>query len=352
MPLKRMAQKMARKLMCLGPQESEEAEPIAIQPRLEPDEAHAVEPGRPYQDYVESEARRYWQSLVGRDSLTIGKGSLTKPDQEELRTAAMPILCLALRNRPGHRRHQATAAMVQHAFERGWIKPPFSETYESPSYIDALIELVKDARWIVSLEETRDELKQAMLWKLSVATIPPQEESEIQQGVLATASIDRLCELYDRLTRKERQAGRGRRSYVHELFLAMEVDVKPPYAAATTFALGGKLNLDAEAVEEEIRQYLRAFCHPFISQAVYDMEFGYSEAVEGYPGLLHASDGIYGVGNCSILYYEDAEHNLIRIVGIAYLDGDIYRLVYASGELGGSRHMPGVPYREYKRFTG
>ena len=336
---------MARKLMCRDPQESEEAEPIAIQPRLEPDEAHVVESGRPYQDYVESEARRYWQSLVGRDSLS-------KPDQEELRTAAMPILCLALRNRPGHRRHQAAAAMVQHAFERGWIKIPFSEAHESPSYVEALIELVKDARWIVSLEETRDELKQAMLWKLSVATIPPQEESEMQQGVLATVSIDRLCEMYDLLTRKERQAGRGRHSYVGEQFLAMGVDAKPPYAATTTFAMGGKLNLDAEAVEEEFRQYVRAFCHPFISQALYDMEFGYSEAVEGYPGLLHASDGIYGVGNCSILYYGNAEHNLIRIVGIAYLDGDTYRLVYASGELGGSRHMPGVPYREYKRFTG
>ena len=98
MPFKRMALKLARKLVCMEPQEQEDAVPEAIPSELEPDEAHAVEPGRPYQDYVESEARRYWQSLVGRDSLTIVKGSLTKPDQEELRAAAMPVLVWDLSN--------------------------------------------------------------------------------------------------------------------------------------------------------------------------------------------------------------------------------------------------------------
>ena len=82
----------------------------------------------------------------------------------------MPVLCLALRNRRGSRRHEAVAGMVQHALERhwmvrsinegsrqisrqlkqgpGWIKLPFSEAYESPSYIDALIQLADDAMWL------------------------------------------------------------------------------------------------------------------------------------------------------------------------------------------------------------
>ena len=100
-----------------------------------------MEPGRPHQDFVESEARRYWQEISHFDSLT-------KPDQEEIRAAAMPILCQALRNRTGHRRHKAVAEMVQHTMERGWIKRPFSEAYASPSYVDALIQLADDANWL------------------------------------------------------------------------------------------------------------------------------------------------------------------------------------------------------------
>ena len=100
-----------------------------------------MEPGRPYREYVESEARRYWQE-IGREH------NLTKPNQEEVRAAAMPILCQVLRNRPGHRRHSAVAAVVQHAMEEGWIKTPYSNPYSSGSYIDALIQLADDAAWL------------------------------------------------------------------------------------------------------------------------------------------------------------------------------------------------------------
>ena len=155
MPLKRMALKLARKLVCMEPQEQEDAVPEAIPPELEPDEAHAVEPGRPYQDYVESEARRYWQSLVGRDSLTIVKGSLTKPDQEELRAAAMPVLGQALRRRTGSEKYLdpnlavcGVGALLQYALGQGWIKQPLSEVYAGPFHVNSLIQLADDANWL------------------------------------------------------------------------------------------------------------------------------------------------------------------------------------------------------------
>ena len=119
----------------------EQEETAAKRPRLEPVEAPATEPGRPHQDFVESEVRKYWQE-IGK------KHKLTKPIQQEIRAAAMPILCQALRNRTGHRRHKAVAEMVQHAMERRWIKRPFSEAYASPSYVDALIQLADDAHWL------------------------------------------------------------------------------------------------------------------------------------------------------------------------------------------------------------
>ena len=63
MLLIRTALKLARKLVCMNTQEQEEAGPIAIQPRLEPDEDQAVEPGRPYQAFVESKVRKYWHEI-------------------------------------------------------------------------------------------------------------------------------------------------------------------------------------------------------------------------------------------------------------------------------------------------
>lgn len=101
MPLKRTALKLARKLGCLGPLEPEVTEPIPIQHMPEHGEEQDPEPGRPYQDYVESEARQYWQEIAK-------ERNLTKPDLEEIRTAAMPILCRALRNRFGSRRYRAS----------------------------------------------------------------------------------------------------------------------------------------------------------------------------------------------------------------------------------------------------
>ena len=127
--------------------EQEEEEPRAKRPRLEPVETQPMGP-LPYRDFVEREARDYWQSLGG-------VGSLTKPTQEEIRAAAMPILCAALRRREGRNEypdpvmaHHAVVGMVQHALETGRIKPPFSEASESPNYVEALTQLADDANWI------------------------------------------------------------------------------------------------------------------------------------------------------------------------------------------------------------
>ena len=127
--------------------EQEEEQPGAKRPRLEPVETQPMGPP-PYRDFVEREAREYWQSLGG-------VGSLTKPAQEEIRTAAMPILCAALRRREGRNdypdpvmAHHAVGGMIQHALETGRIKSPFSEAGESPNYVEALIQLADEANWI------------------------------------------------------------------------------------------------------------------------------------------------------------------------------------------------------------
>lgn len=226
MPFKRSAQKLARKLGCLGHQEPEEqaTEPTAIQPGPEPDEEQAVETGRPYRDIVEAEARQYWQEITKVDSLMkpvplnmydilpirqdamhsaiarnnyalaeveamqpgpepdlsrdidtgrpyqafvesearrywqeMGKEhNLLKPVREEIRAAATPILCQALSNRGGDWRHQAVDAVVMYALEKGWIKRRFAGAYASLPYIDALIRLAYDANllaWEIPLPD-------------------------------------------------------------------------------------------------------------------------------------------------------------------------------------------------------
>ena len=144
MPLTR---KTARAPEPHSSREQEEEEPGAKRPRLEPDEAEPMEPGRPYQAFVESKLRQYLQDN--------NIHSLTKPTQQEIRAAAMPILCAALRRREGRneypdpvRAHHAVGGMIQHALETGRIKPPFSEACESPNYVEALIKLADEAYWI------------------------------------------------------------------------------------------------------------------------------------------------------------------------------------------------------------
>ena len=144
MPLTR---KTAQDPEALSPREQEEEEPRANRPKLEPVEAEAMDPGRPHQDFVESKLRQYLRDNNVR--------SLVKPTREEIRAAAMPILCRALRNRPGRKlnpylnmAHQAVADVVEHAREERWTWRPLSDPYASPTHLNALVLLADDAGWL------------------------------------------------------------------------------------------------------------------------------------------------------------------------------------------------------------
>ena len=126
--------------------EQEQAAPVARRPRLEADEAEPVETGRPHQAFVEREARKYWEDMVQ-------PGSLAKPEQQELRAAAMPILLRALRNRgdvrflpPTVKAHMAVNAMHLRAAERGELTRTYNWPYPVDNPVDALIQYMADAR--------------------------------------------------------------------------------------------------------------------------------------------------------------------------------------------------------------
>ncbi len=114
--------------------EPEEMEAPVKQPGQLPVEDELMEQGRPHQAFVEDEARRYWQEMVQA-------GNLSKPDLQELRAAALPVLGQAQRRRPGpklnpalNRAHLAVCAMQTHFVERGLIKQPASRSEASPNH--------------------------------------------------------------------------------------------------------------------------------------------------------------------------------------------------------------------------
>lgn len=119
-------------------------------------EEQAVEPGRPYREFVENEAGQYCQETV-RDP----------------------------RNRYACRKLMGVAAMVEHAIQKGWIKPPYSNPYRSPSYIDALIQLADDANWLareIPLPEHPDPQHPTIFYTVDpVSNRPiPREDSYIR----------------------------------------------------------------------------------------------------------------------------------------------------------------------------
>ena len=188
-----------------------------------------------------------------------------------------------------------------------------------------------------TLAASKRALINEVLKKLDNETLEPVEGIRLMVDVNAAANIDMLCVMYNRLAGMERQRARARRhiSVRHEMPAAGSQSVLP-HTLSPGYALGKRQNLDADAAEGEIRQHLPPACHRFVNQAVNDMEFGRGKPTSGYPGLLHASAGVPGVGSCSVFYYADAARNLIRIVGIGHhLDAETYRLDYATGELRG-----------------
>ena len=183
----------------------------------------------------------------------------------------------------------------------------------------------------------KQELVQEILRKLEQDNLEPLEGIRLLAEVRASASIDGLCGIYNRLAGIERRSERARRRGGRRRELAVRVEAQPSAGGAPRYVLGEKADLDADAVEDEIKGHLGQAYHRFVSQAVNDMEFGRGKSTSGYPGLLHASAGIPGVRSCSVFYYTGAEQNLIRIVGIGrHLDRATYRLEYAVGGLGRS----------------
>ena len=141
------AKLIARKREYQPPAEQEQAAPVARRPLPEADEAEPVEPGRPYQAFVENEARKFWEDMVKQPR------SLARPKQQELRAAAMPILCMGLRKRSGARflpptvkAHMAVNVMHMHAAYRKELTRPYEGPYPVSDHIEALIQYMKDTR--------------------------------------------------------------------------------------------------------------------------------------------------------------------------------------------------------------
>ena len=191
-----------------------------------------------------------------------------------------------------------------------------------------------------TLERAKNEFIQDILKKLRNDWLDPLDGIRLLEAVNTVADLDGLCRKYNQLAGIERKKLRGSsRSALYQV-LAEGTQAMHPYAGPPAFVLGQKRNLDADAVESEIRQHLEQSYHRFISQAVNDMEFGRGKRTTDYPGLLHASAGISGVGSCSVFYYSNEETRVIRIVGVGHHTGRAtYQLDYAVGELGSCGRM-------------
>ncbi len=182
------------------------------------------------------------------------------------------------------------------------------------------------------LEQSKLEFRQDILKRLKDELIDHLDGIRLLEAVNMVADLDGLCGIYNRLAGIERKKMRARNRPLRRRFAEIRDEAKPKEISG--FILGDNANLDAEAVEAEIRKYLAPAHHKFISQAVNNMEFGRGKPTTGYPGLLHASAGIAGVGSCSIFYYPDADRNRMRIVGLGYHAGrSTYRLGYSVDEL-------------------
>ncbi len=187
------------------------------------------------------------------------------------------------------------------------------------------------------LEQAKQEFRQNILMRLREDRLDPLDGVRLLEAVNSVTDLDGLCSIHNRMAGIERKKLRSGRSLVARPVSGAGVEDALPVAGPAVFSLGGKRQLDAEAVEGDIMRHLEQRYHRFISQAVNDMEFGRGKPTSGYPGLLHVSAGIAGVGSCSVFFNVETERNLIRIVGVGHhLDRKTYQLDYAVEALGGS----------------
>ena len=147
-----------------------------------------VAPGRPYRDFVEAEARKYWEAMVK-------VGTLKKPGQRELRAAAMPVLGKALRRRRGqtpgpgparYRARQAVNVMQNYAIARDWVMPPYTLLSKYAAHEDALLQLADDAGWLyreIPLPEHPDPQHPPIHYTLDPVTrLPVPTEDSLIRG--------------------------------------------------------------------------------------------------------------------------------------------------------------------------
>ncbi len=186
------------------------------------------------------------------------------------------------------------------------------------------------------LERAKAEFIDMLLKKLRHDWLDPLDGIRLLEQVNTTADLEGLCMIFNRLASIVRKKFRAGRSRTWRRFPATEE--LPADAGPSGYALGEKQELDAEAVEDEIKRHLAPRNQRFVSSAVNHMEFSQGKPTSGYPGVLHVSAGISGVGSCSLFFSPRDEAKLIRIVGIGHhLDRRTYRLDYAADELQGLR---------------
>lgn len=187
------------------------------------------------------------------------------------------------------------------------------------------------------LVQAKNEFIKDILARVTSDRLDHLDGIRLMGAVNMVTNLDGLCSIYNRLASIERKKLRSGRRPRMRPASCLGAEATRPVAGFAVFSLGDKQRLDADAVEVEIRQYLEPRYHRFVSQAVNDMEFGRGKPTSGYPGLLHASAGIPGVGSCCVFFYPDADARMVRIAGIGrHLDRETYRLDYALEELGGS----------------
>ena len=187
-----------------------------------------------------------------------------------------------------------------------------------------------------SLEPAKQALRLQLHELLDVGNLDDKEGIELLIGVNEANSPDHLCILHNRLAHLERVRERSRRGATGAgTSRGRRAPPKPLVDAQ--FSLQGQTRLKSGQVDQQIKRHLPAKYHPFVSQAVNDMEFGRGKPTQGHPRMWHVSAGVAGVGSCSVFYYNNSETQQIHIVGIGHhLTRSTYRLHYAIAELGGS----------------
>ncbi len=188
------------------------------------------------------------------------------------------------------------------------------------------------------LARAKREFRQDILMRLKDERIDSLDGVRLLEAVNEVADLDGLSGIYNRLAGIERKTMRTRSRPLGRKSALVKGEAKP--SEISGFILGDKANLDAGAVEAEIRNHLAPAHHKFISQAVNDMEFGRGKPTPGYPDLLHVSVGIAGVGSCCVFFHVDTDARTIRIAGIGrLLDPATCRLDYAAAGLRGLRKV-------------